>query len=201
MIFHYFFAKKYTSNWPASRRARPQRPCKCGRDFGPPRGGHDRRHLASAKGILSDPKSNTVLMRSPNVFGIFSLQILRFYWKSTILSNFRGLQYMIFRKIRCFWTVIDVSFRFSVFFHVLITFWSIPYGALEFRFCFFDDFSIFERALLIFMILSDFASMARAKQHRERQKWMRFYTFSQVGRRRVFLTNATPGFVFFVIIL
>ena len=84
--------------------------------IGPPRGGHDRRHLASAKGILSDPKSNTVLMRSPNVFGIFSLQILRFYWKSTILSNFRGLQYMIFRKIRCFWTVTYVSFRFSVFF-------------------------------------------------------------------------------------
>ena len=92
---------------------------------------------------------------------------------------------------------------FSIFrvFHVLITFWSIAYGALEFRLCFFGDFSTFERVLLIFMILSDFASMARAKQHRERQKWMRFYTFSQVGRRRVFLTNATPGFVFFVIIL
>ena len=47
--------------------------------IGPPRGGHDRRHLASAKGILSDPKSNTVLMRSPNVFGIFSVQIPRFF--------------------------------------------------------------------------------------------------------------------------
>ena len=46
--------------------------------IGPPRGGHDRRDLASAEGILFDPKFNTVLMRSPNVFGIFSLQILRF---------------------------------------------------------------------------------------------------------------------------
>ncbi len=31
-------------------------------------------------------------------------------------------------------------------------------------------------------------------------KWTRFYAFSQVGRRRVLLTIARPGFVFFVII-
>ena len=143
-------------------------------------------------------------MRSPNVFGIFSLQILRFYWKSTILSNFRGLQYMIFRKIRCFWTVTYVSFRFSVFF----TFWSRFEALVMVFWNFFVVFSVIFQLLDAFRwfwidlnILSDFASMARAKQHRERQKWMRFYTFSQVSRRRVFLTNATPGLVFFVVIL
>ena len=55
---------------------------------------------------------------------------------------------MIFRKIRCFWSVTYVSFRFSRVFHVLTTFWSIAYGALEFRLCFFDDFSSFGRVSL-----------------------------------------------------
>ena len=50
--------------------------------IGPPRGGHDRRDLASAEGILSDPKFNTVLMRSPNVYGIFTVQISRFFAES-----------------------------------------------------------------------------------------------------------------------
>ena len=47
---------------------------------------------------------------------------------------------MIFRKIRCFWNVTYVSFRFFRVFHVLITFRSITYGTLEFRWCFFGDF-------------------------------------------------------------
>ena len=42
-----------------------------------------------------------------------------------------------------------VSFRFFLVFHVLITFWSIAYGALEFRWCFFGDFSTFGRVSLI----------------------------------------------------
>ena len=46
-----------------------------------------------------------------------------------------------------------------------------------------------------------FASMAWAKQHRERQKWTQFDAFSQVKRRRAFLTIATPGSCFFVLIL
>ena len=43
--------------------------------------------------------------------------------------------------------------------------------------------------------------MAWAKQHRERQKWTRFDAFSLVKQRRAVLTIATPGVVFFVIIL
>ena len=42
-----------------------------------------------------------------------------------------------------------VSVRFFLVFHVLITFWSIAYGALEFRCCFFCDFSTFGRVSLI----------------------------------------------------
>ena len=45
--------------------------------------------------------------------------------------------------------------------------------------------------------LAILASMAWSKQHRELQKWMQFDAFSQVKRRRAFLTIATPGFVFF----
>ena len=56
---------------------------------------------------------------------------------------------MIFRKILCFWSITYVSFRFFSVFHVLIKFWSIAYGALEFRLCFFGDFSTFERVSLI----------------------------------------------------
>ena len=67
-----------------------------------------------------------------------------------ISSNFRGLQYRIFRKIRCFWTVTYISFRFFRVFHVLIKCWSIVYGALEFLYCFcFGVFSIFGRISLI----------------------------------------------------
>ena len=42
-----------------------------------------------------------------------------------------------------------------------------------------------------------FASMAWAKQHRERQKWTPFYAFSHVGRRRAFVTIAKPEAIFF----
>ena len=42
-----------------------------------------------------------------------------------------------------------------------------------------------------------FASMTWAKQHREWQKWTQFDAFSQVKRRRAFLTIATPGCMFF----
>ena len=42
-----------------------------------------------------------------------------------------------------------------------------------------------------------FASMAWAKQNRERQKWMRFDAFSQVKRRRVFFAVARPCSIFF----
>ena len=41
-----------------------------------------------------------------------------------------------------------------------------------------------------------FASMACAKQQRERQKRTRFDAISQVDRQRAFLTIATPAFVF-----
>ena len=58
-----------------------------------------------------------------------------------ISSNFRGLQYRIFRKIRCFWSVTYVSFLFFSVFYVLIRFWRITYGTFEFRWCFFDYFS------------------------------------------------------------
>ena len=51
--------------------------------------------------------------------------------------------------MHCFWSVTYVSFRFFRVFHVLIKFWSIAYGALEFRWCFFGDFSTFERVSLI----------------------------------------------------
>ena len=51
--------------------------------------------------------------------------------------------------MRCFWSVTYVSFRFFHVFHVLTTFRSIAYGALEFRLCFFGDFSTFERISLI----------------------------------------------------
>ena len=63
----------------------------------------------------SDLKFNTVLMRSPNVFGIFSLQILRFYWKSTILSNFRGLQYIFFEKYDAFGPLLMYLLDFPCF--------------------------------------------------------------------------------------
>ena len=45
--------------------------------------------------------------------------------KSTISSNFPGLQYRIFRKIHDFWSVAWGSLRFLCVFQILITFWSI----------------------------------------------------------------------------
>ena len=45
--------------------------------------------------------------------------------------------------------------------------------------------------------LTIFASMVWTKQHRERHKWTRFDAFSQVKRRRGFLTIATPDAILF----
>ena len=81
--------------------------------------------------------------------GFLSCKFNDFSRKSTISSNFRGLQYRNFRKVHCFWSVTYISFRFFNVFQVLISFWSITYGALKFRRCFFDDFSTFERVSLI----------------------------------------------------
>ena len=53
---------------------------------------------------------------------------------------------MIFRKIRCFWNVTYLSFRFFRVFHVLITFWGIAYCTLE---CLLCDFSGFGRVSII----------------------------------------------------
>ena len=45
--------------------------------------------------------------------------------------------------------------------------------------------------------LAILASMAWAKQYRERQKWTQFEAFSQIKRRRAFLTIVRPGCIFF----
>ena len=45
--------------------------------------------------------------------------------------------------------------------------------------------------------LAILASMAWAKQHRERQKWTQFDALSQIKRRRMFLTIVIPGCIFF----
>ena len=85
--------------------------------IGPPRGGHDRRDLASAEGILFDPKFNTVLMRSPNVFGIFSLQILRFLAEIYDFEQFSWAPVQDFSKnTSLLERYLRIFFDFSVFF-------------------------------------------------------------------------------------
>ena len=56
---------------------------------------------------------------------------------------------MIFRKIRCFWSVTHVSCRIFRVLHVLNMFCGIAYGTIEFRLCIFADFSGFERVPVI----------------------------------------------------
>ena len=65
------------------------------------------------------------------------------------IAKFQRFSLIFTRKVRCFWSVTYVSFRFFNVFHVLISFWGITYGALKFRRCFFDDFSTFVRISLI----------------------------------------------------
>ena len=151
-------------------------------------------------------------MRSLNVFGIFSMQILRFLVEIYDFEQFSWAPVQDFSKntlllyrYLCIFSIISC---FSCFNQVLEhCLWCFGISLLFFVWFFnfwtnFADFGwIWCPHRWFSTILSDFASMARAKQHRERQKWMRFYTFSQVSRRRVFLTNATPGLVFFVVIL
>ena len=88
-------------------------------------------------------------MRSPNVFGIFSLQILRFLAEIYDFEQFSWAPVQDFSKNTL--ALDRYLYIFSIFrvFHVLIKCWSIVYGALEFLYCFFGDFSIFGRISLI----------------------------------------------------
>ena len=73
-----------------------------------------------------------------------------------------------------------------------VYFWSLQDRASYFLWSFCDDFRRF---------WTNFASMAWAKQQRERPKSTRFDACSQVDRQRAFLAIATTAFVLFVVIL
>ena len=81
----------------------------------------------------SDPKFNNVLMRSPNVFGIFTDQISLFLAEIYDFEQFSWAPVQDFSKNTML--LERYLYIFSIFrvFHVLIKFWSITYSTLEFR--------------------------------------------------------------------
>ena len=124
--------------------------------IGPPRGGHDRRHITCPhrlfSTILSDFYIHSVSKATPGATKMNAFLYI-FAGRSTA---------RVFDQcnsgIRIFCDHFVMNFR---------RFWAL------------------------------FASMTWAKQHREWQKWTQFDAFSQVKRRRAFLTIATPGCMFF----
>ena len=76
-------------------------------------------------------------MRSPIVFGFFTVQISRFFAEIYDFEQFSWAPVQDFSKntllLDRYLIISYESFRFFSVFHVLIKFWSIANGALEFR--------------------------------------------------------------------